>query len=116
MILTGLRGTGKTVLLNRIESIAQADGFQALLIEAHENKPLPALIAPPVRKILFSLATGEKVKRGIRVLASFIRGFKTRVSMGEIEWEVGFDPEKGTADSGDLEADLAELFISARRN
>jgi hypothetical protein len=112
MILTGLRGTGKTVLLKRIELIAVTDGFRALMIEAHESKPLPALIAPPLRQILFSLDKGEKVKRGIRVLSSFLRGLKGKVSMGEMELEIGIDPERGTADSGDLEADLAELFVA----
>lgn len=46
MLLTGLRGVGKTVLLNEIERLAQADGYRTLSIEAHEDKRLGPLIAP----------------------------------------------------------------------
>jgi hypothetical protein len=112
VILTGLRGVGKTVLLNRIWKQAELDGYKALLIEAHEDKSLPALLVPHLRRLLFSLDVAErasdKVKRGLRVLGSFIKGFKAKI--GEIE--VGMDMELGSADSGDLEADLTELFVS----
>src|ERR1700681_1972954 len=54
-LLTGLRGVGKTVLLNEIERLAGRDGYRTLLIEAHEDKPLPALLVPPLRKLLFDL-------------------------------------------------------------
>jgi hypothetical protein len=116
MILVGLRGVGKTVLLNRIRSVAEEDGFRALFIEAHENKPLPALLIPHLRQILFSLDAmenvSEKVKRGFRVLRSFINALKAKTKIGDLELELGVDPERGTADSGDLEADLSELFVA----
>src|ERR1700730_12800705 len=68
MFLTGLRGVGKTVLLNEIERLAKADGYRTIAIEAHEDKPLGALIAPPLRTLLFELdriaGVGDKVKRG----------------------------------------------------
>ena len=77
MILVGLGGVGKTVLLNRIRSIAEDDGFRALFVEAHENKPLPALLLPHLRQILFSLDSMEnvsdKVKRGSKNLAQLHR-------------------------------------------
>jgi hypothetical protein len=114
MILVGLRGVGKTVLLNRIRTIAEEDGFRALFVEAHESKSLPALLLPHLRQILFSLDAlenvSEKVKRGFRVLRSFVTGLKAK--LGDLELELGVDPEKGTADSGDLEADLSELFVA----
>jgi hypothetical protein len=116
MILVGLRGVGKTVLLNRIRMIAENDGFRALLIEAHESKSLPALLLPQLRQVLFSLDAmenvSEKVKRGFRVLRSFMNGLKAKTKVGDLELELGIDPEKGTADSGDLEADLSELFVA----
>jgi Cdc6-like AAA superfamily ATPase len=40
MLLTGLRGVGKTVLLNEIERLARAAGYRTISIEAHEDKPL----------------------------------------------------------------------------
>jgi hypothetical protein len=53
--MVGLRGVGKTVLLNRVREMAAGQGYQALLIEAHESKPLPLLLLPPLRQTLFAL-------------------------------------------------------------
>lgn len=112
LILVGLRGVGKTVLLNRIWEAAESEGYKAILIEAHEDKPLPQLLVPPLRQVLFSLDAmenvSEKVKRGLRVLSSFVRGVKFKVA----DVEVMIDPERGSADSGDLESDLGQLFIA----
>src|SRR3990172_2203963 len=76
ILLTGLRGVGKTVLLNEIERLAKADGYHTIVIEAHEDKPLGPLIAPYLRNLLFELnriaGAGDKVKRGLRVLRSFL--------------------------------------------
>lgn len=112
MILVGLRGVGKTVLLNRIWEAAKDDGYRAVLIEAHEEKRLSELLIPPLRQTLFSLDAMEnasdKVKRGFRVLSSFVRGLKLKVS----DIEISVDPELGSADSGDLESDLGELFVA----
>ncbi len=116
MILVGLRGVGKTVLLNRIRTVAEEEDFRALLVEAHENKDLASLLLPQLRHILFGLDAMEnvsdKVKRGLRVLRSFLNGVKAKTEMGELELELGIDPERGTADSGDLENDLADLFVA----
>lgn len=114
MLMVGLRGVGKTVLLNRVREMAEAQGYQALLIEAHESKPLPLLLLPPLRQILFALDRmqniSQKVKRGLRVLRSFIGAVKLK--LGDAEFGLDIDPETGSADSGDLEADLAELFVA----
>src|SRR5216683_5537 len=69
MLLTGLRGVGKTVLLNEIERRAKADEYLTIAMEAHEDKPLGSLIAPYLRTLLYELnrlagAVG-KVKRGL---------------------------------------------------
>jgi hypothetical protein len=113
-MLVGLRGVGKTVLLNRILQMAEARRFKALLIEAPENKSLPELILPPLRQILLSLdqigGLNEKVKRGLRVLKSFAKSVK--VKYGDLEVGLGIDPETGTGDSGDLETDLPDLFVA----
>ena len=114
LLMVGLRGVGKTVLLNKVSEMALAQGYQALLIEAHENKALPLLLVPPLRKTLYALDrmqnASQKVKRGLRVLRSFIGAIK--VKAGDAEFGLDIDPETGTADSGDLEADLAELFVA----
>jgi AAA ATPase domain len=110
MMLVGLRGVGKTVLLNRIRELAEADGYGVGMIEATESRSLPELLVPCLRQILYRLDAAanvsHKVKRGLKVLRSFIGGLKVKIG----EFELGIDPEKGTADSGDLEADLPELF------
>jgi hypothetical protein len=114
MLLTGLRGVGKTVLLNEIDRRAKGQGFQSILIEAHENKPLGPLIAPHLRTLLYDLdrmaRTGSKVKRGLAVLRSFIGSLK--VTVGDVTFGLDIDPEKGSADSGDLEIDLPNLFVA----
>ena len=114
MFMVGLRGVGKTVLLNRVREIAETQGYQAVLVEAHENKSLPQLLSPPLRQTLFALDrmqnVSQKVKRGLRVLRSFIGAVKVKV--GDAEFGLNIDPETGSADSGDLEADLAELFVA----
>ena len=67
MLLTGLRGVGKTVLLNEIKRMADNDGYQTIFIEAHEGKALGPQIAPYLRSLLYDLdriaGTGDKVKR-----------------------------------------------------
>src|SRR6266480_2161961 len=71
ILLTGLRGVGKTVLLNEIERMAAKDGYRTLALEAHEDKSLAALLVPPLRKLLFDLdrvaGAGDKAKRALGV-------------------------------------------------
>lgn len=113
-LLIGLRGVGKTVLLNKIREMAEEMGYRPVFIEAHENKPLAALLLPPLRQLLISLdrmaTVSEKAKRGLRVLKSFFNGVKLKYQ--DIEIGIDVDPEDGAADSGDLEADLSALFLA----
>jgi hypothetical protein len=117
LILVGLRGVGKTVLLNRIRETAEEKGFSTLLIEAHEEKRLSALLVPPLRKILLQLdwkgQLSEKTKRGLRVLRSFMGSIKGKIRLGELgDLELSVEPEPGVADSGDLENDLTDLLVA----
>lgn len=113
-MLVGLRGVGKTVLLNRIGLMAESQGFLVLPIEATEDRLLSEMLVPALRQALFRFdamaGLSHKVKRGLRVLRSFMGALKLKVQQFEISLDV--DPEKGTADSGDLEADLPELFVA----
>src|SRR5580704_15460350 len=76
MLLTGLRGVGKTVLLNEIERLATANEYRTIFVEAHEDKALGPLIAPYLKTLLYSLdrmaGAGNTAKRGLAVLRSFI--------------------------------------------
>jgi len=114
LLLTGLRGVGKTVLLNDIERMAKAVGYQTILLEAHEEKPLGELIYPALRGLLYELdrvaRAGDKVKRGLAVLRSFIGSIK--LTVGDMALGLDIEPAKGTADSGDLEIDLPNLFVA----
>ena len=114
MLLTGLRGVGKTVLLNEVERLAEEVGYRTIAIEAHEDKPLGPLVAPHLKTVLYQLdrldGVGNKVKRGLAVLRSFLGGLK--VTMGELTIGLDISPEEGAADSGDLEIDLPNLFCA----
>jgi hypothetical protein len=83
MLLTGLRGVGKTVLLKEIQILAKKSGYRTIFIEAHENTPLGLLLIPYLRSLLFDLnrvaGVSEKVKRGLAVLRSFIGAVKLTI-------------------------------------
>jgi AAA ATPase domain len=114
MLLTGLRGVGKTVLLNEIDRRAVAAGYRTISIEAHEDKPLGALIAPYLRTLLYDLdriaGATDKVRRGLAVLRSFVGGLK--LTFNDMTFGLDIDPEKGSADSGDLQIDLPNLLVA----
>jgi hypothetical protein len=112
VLLVGLRGVGKTVLLNRMRLNAESAGLKTLRIEAPENRSLPAILAPQLRQALLSLSltanAGDLAKRALRGLAGFAKGLKLKYA----DIEVGYDaePEPGLADNGDLEHDLQSLL------
>jgi hypothetical protein len=114
LLLTGLRGVGKTVLLNEIDRMALNAGYRTILVEAHEGKSLAVLLAPHLRRLLFDLdrvaGAGDKVRRGLGVLKSFVSAIK--VKLGEVDIGLDIEPVKGAADSGDLEVDLPSLFVA----
>ncbi len=112
VLMVGLRGVGKTVLLDRLRDDAEATGIHTIRIEAPEGRSLPALLAPQLRQALLRLSRNEKAKAmattALRALAGFARSLKVRYQ----DIEVGFDqePEPGLADNGDLEHDLQALL------
>lgn len=111
-ILLGLRGTGKTVLLNAIERLAEEHHHLTSFVEAPEDQTLAVLLFPRLqqvlRKLSFTEAAKEKAYSAMRVLRSFASAFK--ISVNEISLSV--DPEPGVADSGNLEYDLTEVFLA----
>jgi len=112
MLLLGLRGVGKTVLLVRIGEIAEEEGFLSVLIEAPEERRLAGLVVPKLRSILYKLSAVEKARtlanRGLAALRNFASAFKVSYA----EFEVGVEPHPGLAASGDLETDLTDLFLA----
>jgi len=116
-IAVGLRGVGKTVLLSRVRHLASEADYRVCSVEASENKGLAELLVPPLRRVLLDLdrlgALSEQVKRGLRVLKSFMSSIKIRYAEAELALDI--DGERGTADSGDLEADLPDLFVAVAK-
>jgi hypothetical protein len=110
-MLLGLRGVGKTVLLNKIEQIAEGHGYLTSFIEAPEDRKLVDLLYPKIYQALRQLSLIEAARtathNAMRALRSFASVFKIKVG----DFEVAVDPEPGVADSGNLEYDITELFL-----
>jgi hypothetical protein len=110
-ILLGLRGVGKTVLLNEMRKAANGVGIETVPIEAPEGQSLPTMLVPALRTALLKLDRGQAAmtlaKRGLGALARFVRAFK--LSYGELEASLDLG-EIGVADNGDLESDLIDLI------
>jgi hypothetical protein len=115
MLMVGLRGVGKTVLLDRMRAEAEERGIFTVRVEAPEDRSLPAILAPELRVALLRLSKKERAKdaaqRALRGLAGFAKALKFKYQ----DIEVGFDlePEAGLADNGDLEHDLQALLEAA---
>ena len=112
VLMIGLRGVGKTVLLDRMRDDAEAVGIQTLMVEAPEDRSLPGMLAPQIRKALLRLSRNETAKeyakRALRGLTGFAKALK--VTFQDIEVGFDFEPEPGLADNGDLESDLQALL------
>ena len=112
VLLLGLRGVGKTVLLERVHDRTQADGFSTVMIEATDRSFLPALLAAELHRALLRLSRQQRlrdrVSRATRTLAGFVSALKLRY--GDLELAIDGPGEPGVADSGDLELDLVALF------
>ena len=112
LVLLGLRGVGKTVLINRLRAFADDKGFETAKIEAPEGGALPDLLAPELRRILYALdlrkAGGRHLRRAVNVLRGFANAFKVKI--GDIEFSV--EPAPGAGDSGNLEQDLPHLLMA----
>lgn len=115
VLMVGLRGVGKTVLLDRMRLDAEGCGIYTIPIEAPENRSLPALLAPQIRQALLRLsrvaAAKSFARQGLRALAGFAKALK--IKFNDIEVGLDLDPEPGLADNGDLELDLAALLEQA---
>lgn len=108
-IMLGLRGVGKTVLLNRFEALAEEEGCQTALLEIEPSSPLAQQLAPPLQQILHRLdrlkKAGADLQRAFGSLRSFATMFKA--SVGDIDFSLA-----GPAATGDLTIDLTDLFVA----
>lgn len=112
VLMVGLRGVGKTVLLDHLKAYAEQKGLLTTRAEAPEDRSLPAILAPQLRAALLLLSKREQVRdlaqRALRGLAGFVNALKLKYE--DIEVALDFEPEPGLADNGDLELDLQSLI------
>ncbi|MHA1564155.1 MAG: AAA family ATPase [Alphaproteobacteria bacterium] len=111
-MLLGLRGVGKTVLLNRIRHMAMDQGYQAALIEAPDDRYLQDLLVPEIRRILQRISGVQAAKRKVHEAMRALRSFASAFNISYAGVGVSVDPAPGMADSGDLAFDLQDLFTS----
>ena len=109
----GLRGVGKTVLLNKIAQDAEDEAKCVVsMIEAQEGRPLTELLFPLLGTTLRKLSKAELAKdivaKGFRALRNFAQTFI--ISFRGVEISIETAPEPGVADSGNLEFDLPDMF------
>ena len=112
MLFLGLRGTGKTVLLNELSNQARDLGFLVSRLEAPEKANLAKMLYPEMKKIMRSLSGIERAKElaaaGMRMVRNFASMFQIEVAgVG-----VGVDPHSDNTESGDLQTDLPDIFES----
>lgn len=114
MLMIGLRGVGKTVLLNRISEDARCRGFAAILLEAPEEQSLPGLLVPPLHAVLVRLSRRAAASQAVKRALSALAGLVSAIKVGNQDFNVSLQvqPEPGFADSGHLDADLTALFES----
>lgn len=110
-LLIGLRGVGKTVLLNRIKSIADDMGYRTALIESPEETSLGELLAPSLRQMLLQMDSVAQVKQKLHEAMNALRNFAATfdITIGDIGISV---KKQGVADSGSLPNDLIDLFVA----
>ena len=113
-MLLGLRGVGKTVLLNRIAELAESIGYEQAQLEAPEGRPLATYMVPALKSMLLRLDRVEQARSWASEAMAALRGFAGafKVSVGEVKLGLS---EPVRADSGNLEVDLPELLLSIAR-
>lgn len=114
VLMVGLRGVGKTVLLNRMKNDAENEGMICVQFESPENRSLPSVIVPALRTALLKLdriaGVTDKLAKAKKALGSFISAAKLKYD--DVEFGFEFERETGLADSGNLDYDLTELFYA----
>src|SRR6266567_2191133 len=117
ILMVGLRGVGKTVLLDRMREDAEGSAIHTMRVEAPENRSLPSILAPQLRQALLRFSRNAQAKelaqRALRGLAGFAKALK--VKYHDIEVGFDFEPEPGLADNGDFEHDLQALLEEVGR-
>nr|VDG63996.1 Predicted ATPase (AAA+ superfamily) [Streptococcus thermophilus] len=115
MIITGLRGVGKTVLLGEFRRKAEKAGWVTIEIEAskHDDTHFRSEIYHKVRPAILEISPKKKWGRRARRAAGVIKSFGLTVDpSGNLTASFDVDPEEGVADTSILSYDLTDLFVS----
>lgn len=111
LMLYGLRGVGKTVLLNKINELAETEKYIVEQIEMSENDDFRKVIASFIRKILLRINLLENAKEKLLKAFGVFKAFSISIPDGP-EFKIDVDAISGEADSGDFETDLTDLFVN----
>lgn len=111
MLITGLRGVGKTVLLSTFEAVAEEAGFRTAKSEITHETEFRPLVARLARRALLSISPASRMRERARRAAAIFKAFTLRLPEG-IEIGVDVDALLGRGDSGDLSEDLSDLFVA----
>lgn len=109
-MLLGLRGVGKTVLLNKIFNQAEDQGFFTIKIEAPENGDFANRCLPELKRILLRLSTQEHLRHRLQQATAAMRNFASVFKLSFEGFEFGASPHPGIADTGDFETDFSDLM------
>ena len=115
MIVTGLRGVGKTVLLEQFRREAERQGWVVLLeeIAKHDEGDFRRLLAAWMRTALLSLSPRERWSDRLRHALGVLRSFSVSVDpTGQLSAGIDVGIQYGLADQGVLQQDIADLFIA----
>lgn len=111
MLVTGLRGVGKTVLLNTFQAIAEEAGFRTAKSEITHETEFRPLIARLARRALLAISPASRMRERARRAAAIFKAFTVRLPEG-LEIGIDIDALLGHGDSGDLGEDLSDLFVA----
>lgn len=114
LMIVGLRGVGKTVLLNRIGQAAEQNDYIAEIVEIPEGRSLAATLVPVLRTVILKLDRGEQINQLARKALRVLRGFVSTIKLrhGDVEISMDGEAEAGVADSGDIEHDMPALLLA----
>jgi hypothetical protein len=113
LVISGLRGVGKTVLLNEYDAISKERGwFSSGVIEVREDHDLASLIANAAYRALRKMSRQERMRDRARRALGVLKAFSlTAKGTDQIGISIDVDATAGTADSGDVETDVVELLV-----
>jgi hypothetical protein len=113
MLITGLRGVGKTVLLGAFEGRALNSGWVTVTAEITKHEPFGTRMGSLVRRALFQAAPKASWTDKLRHAAGVLKSFSLTVSSdGSLTAGIDVDPVEGMADTGNLGDDLTDLLVA----